>query len=244
MDEHKRVIGLAVLPLLVTGLVLLVAGLWVEPVEAQCGASATSCKNCHEVNAKYPVNGSGAWHTEHAFGDFCAFCHAGNVQAVEADAAHEGMIYPLSDLPGSCQSCHPGDYQALGEQYAVVLGVTLTVGGGGGLSGGNDASNRTSAPISAPGERNASGALIDFNRRYEIEVLGRPDFAVVGNGILWGALVGLTVFGGWLVWHYEGLGKLWKTLRKPDPDLEWLKKAYSGEYPVSGPVLPKKEDKA
>jgi len=51
----------------------------VEPVAAQCGASASSCKNCHEVNAKHPVNGSGDWHIKHAFGDFCSSCHSGNI---------------------------------------------------------------------------------------------------------------------------------------------------------------------
>ena len=184
------------LPLaLLGGVLLFLAGLMLVPdtAQAQCGSSSSSCKNCHEVNAEYPVNGSGDWHTSHAFGDFCAFCHGGNVQATDQAAAHEDMIYPLSDLEGSCASCHPTDYRDKGDVYAVALGVDLDAAGprgDGPASGGGegaetvDPSEQPSEPIAAPGERHASGALIDFNRRYEIEVLGQFDTSRTGNLIL------------------------------------------------------------
>ena len=63
--------------LMVAASILLVvaAGFWLAtatPASAQCGSQASSCKNCHEVQGQTPVNGDGtAWHTFHAFGDFC-----------------------------------------------------------------------------------------------------------------------------------------------------------------------------
>lgn len=230
-------VGLALLPL---------GGLFfASPVGAQCGSSASSCKNCHEVNAKYPVNNSGDWHVSHAFGDFCAFCHAGNVQAVDESAAHEGMIYPLSDLQGSCQSCHPNDLMDKAQVYAVALGVDLTAASGSGTSsGGSGGSESTdlsiiaSEPIPAPGERNASGALIDYNRRYDIEVLGMTDTSRIGDLILVIAGGLLLVVGAVLVWRFEKLGDVWRASRAV-PDDNWRKLAYSGAYDVRGPVIPR-----
>jgi hypothetical protein len=223
--------------LLLTLAVLLLA---VPPAQAQCGASASSCKNCHEVNAEYPVNGSGEWHISHAFGDFCVFCHAGNVQALEQDAAHEGMIYPLSDPQGSCQSCHPADYMEQAQVYAVALGVDLNAGEGGGsaTAGGSDVNpaDVPPDPIPAPGERHASGALIDYNRRYEIEVLGQFDTSVVGNAILVVMGVLLLIVGVALVWHFEKFGEALRKARAV-PDDDWRKLAYSGAYDVRGPVI-------
>jgi len=187
----------------------------VSPANAQCGTSASSCKNCHEVNAKHPVNASGEWHVSHAFGDFCSFCHAGNVQATDEKEAHEGMIDPLSDPKGSCASCHADDYQKKAEVYATALGAKINPdggkpandSGGGTSSGGTDdkanAANIESKPIDPPGEKYASGPLIDYNRRYDMEVLGKTDGSPVGNFILAVMAVGLTVFGAALVWHFE-----------------------------------------
>lgn len=226
------VLSMALLPVL--------ALVMVTPVDAQCGSSASSCKNCHEVNAEYPVNASGEWHVSHAFGDFCSFCHAGNVQAVEKDAAHEGMIYPLSDVAGSCQTCHPNDYMEQAGVYAVALGVDLSAadGGGPGSGGGaQDLADIVSKPISAPGERHASGALIDFNRRYEIEVLGLTDTSQLGNLIVALAGMALLAVGGALVWKFENLGEAWRKARAV-PDEDWRRLAYSGAYETRGPVVP------
>lgn len=125
------------IPIALMGLLAAII-LWPTPVGAQCGTQASSCKNCHEVQGKDPVNAKGDWHVQHAFGDFCEFCHAGNVTATDKDAAHQGMIYPLSDAKANCSSCHAKDYQDKAGIYAVALGVDLknppTAGGSGGAS--------------------------------------------------------------------------------------------------------------
>lgn len=103
----------------------------VPAVEAQCGSETSSCKSCHEVQGELPVNNDGTgWHESHAFGDFCYICHAGNLQATEMDAAHEGMVPPLSDLKASCQSCHPSDLDERAAVYTAILGVDTGIGTG------------------------------------------------------------------------------------------------------------------
>ncbi len=240
MTLFKRLIELLTIP---TGvlLILTAALLWPRAAQAQCGASASSCKNCHEVNAQYPVNTSGDWHISHAFGDFCAFCHAGNVQAKEQSPAHEGMIYPLSDPQGSCQSCHPADYLDLAQVYATALGVDLGGSAPGAISsGGSGAASELAAlasePISPPGERYASGALIDYNRRYAIEVLGHLDDSTVGNTILAVIGVALLIVGFIVVWRLEKLGDVWRSARATPAD-DWRRLAHSGAYEVMGPVI-------
>ena len=113
-----------------TGMLLIVlTGAWLitaTPTSAQCGSQASSCKNCHEVQGQISVNSDGtAWHTSHAFGDFCYICHAGNNQAANADEAHLGMVPPLSDIKASCQQCHPNDLQERAQVYATAMGVEL-----------------------------------------------------------------------------------------------------------------------
>src|SRR5512140_2390906 len=98
--------------------------------EAQCGSQASSCKNCHEVQAKDPVNADGTgWHQSHAFGDFCYICHGGNSQAKDETAAHAGMVAPMSDVKAACQQCHANDLQARADVYAKVLNVPVGMGG-------------------------------------------------------------------------------------------------------------------
>ena len=49
-----------------------------------------------------PVANNGDWHKVHAFGDFCEFCHAGNVQATAGELtkklAAQGWKKDGSDL--------------------------------------------------------------------------------------------------------------------------------------------------
>jgi hypothetical protein len=123
---HARKFYYFLLPisiLLLVGITLL----WpTPPAEAQCGSQASSCKSCHEVQGELPVNSDGTdWHESHAFGDFCEFCHAGNVQATEEADAHVGMVPPLSDVEAGCASCHPDDLMEKAEVYAVALGVSI-----------------------------------------------------------------------------------------------------------------------
>ena len=171
------------------------------PASAQCGSQASSCKNCHEVQAELPVNGDGTgWHTAHAFGDFCYLCHAGNNQAQDETEAHTGMVAPLSDVKAACIQCHPSDYEALAQEYATILGVEV---------GSGSASTATGDPAS--GEEVASAAaasdapcatdlavddpnLIDYAQRYDEIVLGKKPFNL-GNAILIG-MIGIVAVGG------------------------------------------------
>lgn len=210
--------------LFVGGVILLVGLMWPTPAGAQCGSSASSCKNCHEVQAELPVNGSGAWHTEHAFGDFCEFCHAGNVQATDKDEAHTGMAYPLEDINASCLSCHPNDVNELADVYAVALGVTVGAGAAGGSGGsappagsdsGSDvASTEGSEAAPEPAEPAANtGEIIDYNNQYERTVLNEREPVNMGNVILLVLFVALSAVGLYLVWRWEGLGDRWRELR-------------------------------
>lgn len=203
---------------------------------AQCGSSASSCKNCHEVQAKAPVNTQGAWHTQHAFGDFCEFCHAGNVKAKDQTAAHTGMVEPLADAQGSCQSCHPDNYMDRAQTYAAALGVTFGASGANanatpaaGASGATNASNSGAATADNTTECGpalpTSGQVIDVNAVYA--GLDEATKSMLGNAALLGLIgVVLVVLLG-LIWHFE----------KPLPRvMAYLKK--SANAPVLQTVTP------
>lgn len=202
----------------VTTLLLLVAiGFWLAtttPANAQCGSQASSCKNCHEVQGELPVNGDGtAWHTSHAFGDFCYICHAGNNQATDPAEAHTGTVAPLSDIQASCIQCHPNDLQDRAQVYASVLGVEL----------GSDAANPASAPEATVVETTNPVAtsnmpaateldvddpnLVNYTQRYNEIVLGKKPMNW-GNAILLGMIGLLVVGGGGFVVHNEKLVKV------------------------------------
>lgn len=112
--------------LLLGSFLIILSAFWVPATEAQCGSESSSCKDCHEVQGAFPVNNDGTgWHESHAFGDFCYICHAGNLQATDADAAHTSMVPPLEDIQASCQSCHPNDLEDRAQVYATTLGIAL-----------------------------------------------------------------------------------------------------------------------
>ena len=102
-----------------------------SPVSAQCGTQASSCKTCHEIQAKLRVNTKGDWHVQHSFGDFCVFCHAGDAKAKDKAKAHKGMVGPLADVSASCAACHEADCETRAGRYAKLLGVTVGMGSGG-----------------------------------------------------------------------------------------------------------------
>ncbi|MBK8987626.1 MAG: hypothetical protein IPM39_16370 [Chloroflexi bacterium] len=198
-----------------------------KPAQAQCGSSASSCRNCHEIQAQAPVNNDGTnWHEAHAFGDFCEFCHAGNVQATDMDAAHVGMEAPLDNIQVSCGNCHAADLAERADVYAVALGVT--VGAGSGSSGGSSGSeppasdNGTGGEVTAvvpPSSPSSSSArspvpvglvindpnVIDYVARYNETVLGIKQVNW-GNRILMG-LIAITLVGGggFVVWNEQRL---------------------------------------
>lgn len=206
--------------------ILAISLMWPDAANAQCGSSASSCKNCHEVQAEYPVNNSGDWHTAHAFGDFCEFCHAGNVQATAQDEAHAGMEYPLENINASCLSCHPSDVDERAAVYAVALGVTVGSSGGGGTTAvpPSDSPPADAAPpaepdttadtaVADPAPASDGGAIVDYNRQYDLTVLNQREPVNVGNVILVILLVGMTGLAAYLIWRWEGLNVKWHELR-------------------------------
>ena len=183
---------------------------WPTPAGAQCGSQASSCKNCHEVQGQDPVSANGDWHIQHAFGDFCEFCHAGNVTATDKDAAHTGMVSPMSDIKASCQQCHAADLTEKAQVYATTLGITLDSGGGGatpaaptntptdgGSTGDSGSPTTAQIAISAPiGNQPAidDPNVVDYAQLYDEIVLGKRP--VNWGNVILSALIGLILVGG------------------------------------------------
>jgi hypothetical protein len=150
------------------------------------------------VQGQKPVNKDGtSWHQSHAFGDFCANCHAGNVQATDKSAAHTAMIAPLSDIKANCAACHPSDTEARAQKYAVLLGVQV----GGGNSGGAGGSPTSVAPTRAPTPNSAPtsaapfvSGVVDYNQQYAQTVQGQV--VINWGNVIAGALIVLLVVGG------------------------------------------------
>jgi hypothetical protein len=203
--------------LITTGIFFLLPA---QPVSAQCGSQASSCKNCHETQAQDPVsNDLTTWHGQHAFGDFCYLCHGGNNQATDKTAAHTGMIDPLSDVVVNCKSCHPNDYEARAQIYGDTLGIKV-----GSLKATLAATQSapqasTAAPAAAaPNAPQAPAApaqaavipaadLVDYTQRYNETVLGQKPVNV-GNVILILMIAGLLLGGGYFVLSREHLVKV------------------------------------
>ncbi len=171
-----------------------------QSADAQCGSSASSCRSCHEIQKMAPVSTKGAWHSAHAFGDFCAFCHSGNTKSKEKAAAHVGMVAPLSDVKAACQSCHPNDFIDRAKKYAAALGKPIGTG-----------SSASNPPVTGSGEKptNVSfgpvppmgGTMIDLNRVYA--GLDQPQPNVVGNAILVAMILMVALVLTTLVFYYE-----------------------------------------
>ena len=200
-------------------MLVIAASLWLmtaTPVKAQCGSQASSCKNCHEVQGEMSVNADGTgWHQSHAFGDFCYICHAGNNQATDKAAAHEGMVAPLSDINAACQQCHVADLQERAQVYATALGVEIGSGASAPASGGDV----TAAPVSAEttstvvSNQDCGAIVVDdpnavnYAQNYNEIVLGKKPINW-GNMILIG-MIGLMVVGsGGYVLNREKLVKV------------------------------------
>ncbi len=216
-------------------LVVLATGVWLataQTVHAQCGSQASSCKNCHEVQAKDPVNNDGtSWHQAHAFGDFCYICHGGNQTATDETAAHAAMVAPLSDPKAACQQCHPSDYQSLAQGYADKLGVSLGASGAQPSASPANATpgtavNPTSTPQPAAAAPQATLSpndpnLVNYVQRYDAQVLGQSP-TNWGNVILLIMIAALLIGGGGLVVSREGLIRV--SFRET--------KAVEGEFPA------------
>ena len=187
--------GLAVV--IAAGIFLMTA----TPASAQCGSQASSCKNCHEVQGEMPVNADGTgWHQSHAFGDFCYICHAGNNQAKDKAAAHEGMADPLSDVKAACQQCHVADLDARAKVYADKLGVEVGSGSASPAAGESEAVavSAESAPVAASNQCNEvvvdDPDAVNYKQNYDEIVLGKKP-TNWGNMLLIG-MIGVMLVGG------------------------------------------------
>lgn len=202
MQHKKPIVSLVttgILIVVISAIALAVA----TPAHAQCGSQASSCKNCHEVQAQDPVNSDGTgWHQSHAFGDFCYICHGGNQQATDKTAAHEGMADPLSDVKVACQQCHVSDLDVRAKVYADALGVTLGSSSSAPVSGTPEAAPATtvaSTPAAAS-TQSCNAVVVDdpnavnYAQNYDEIVLGKKPINW-GNMILLG-MIGLMVIGG------------------------------------------------
>ncbi len=214
-----------------------IALLSVQGVSAQCGSQASSCKNCHETQAKDPVNSDGTgWHQSHAFGDFCYICHGGNSQSLDESAAHTGMVDPMADVQTACAQCHPNDLQARVDVYAAKLGKPA-----GSLSSAPAAPIGTAA-VTNPTPSNAASAaatptsqapspahsmplpanatVVDYVQRYDQRVLHQEP-TNWGNVILGILIAAMVVGGGGMIILRERLVRV--TFKETKP--------VSGEYP-------------
>jgi len=204
--------------LLITGSVFLMTA---TPVKAQCGSQASSCKNCHETQAQFLVNADGTiWHTQHAFGDFCYLCHAGNNRATDKVAAHTGMVDPLADINLSCKNCHPTDTLAKAQIMADILGKQVGMGGTevATSEAGLYATPASVAALPASSEPAASAPattvlavddpnLVNYTQRYNETVLGKHPVNW-GNAILIAMILLFAVGGGGFVLLNEKLVKV------------------------------------
>ena len=201
-------------PFVLAGLVIALSlfVFWRTPqVNAQCGSQASSCKNCHEVQGKKPVNNDGTgWHESHAFGDFCYICHAGNSQATDEKKAHTGMVAPLSDVKASCQQCHVDDLMKRAQVYADELGVEIGEGDAQAAAGSeqssaeqtseassSEATTETASQFTVPAASEIDvddPNLVDYVKRYDEIVLGHHPVNM-GNIILL-VLIALVAIGG------------------------------------------------
>jgi hypothetical protein len=212
MHHHKLAFWLitaGIMFLITTGIFFLLPA---QPVSAQCGSQASSCKNCHETQAQDPVgNDLTTWHGQHAFGDFCYLCHGGNNQATDKTAAHTGMINPLSDIMVSCKSCHPKDYEARAKIYGDTLGITInslkaTIAATTNPPAGPSGVSATAASA-VPAAAVPAADMVDYSQRYNEVALGKKPVNV-GNIIAIVLIAALVLGGGFLVARREGWFKV------------------------------------
>ncbi len=226
MQRRKLSILLATAGLLML-LVVAAALALPQTAKAQCGSQASSCKNCHEVQGKDPVNNDGTgWHQAHAFGDFCYICHGGNNQATDENAAHAGMVSPLSDVQAACAQCHPNDLQARAEVYAKALGVQVQMGASAAPAATAAPAGATQAAAPAQPAAPVAAApvdksnIVDYVQRYDENVLGEHP-TNWGNVILLVLIAAMVVGGGGFIITREGLVRVSFKETKP----------VTGEYP-------------
>ena len=106
-------------------IVLLAFGFSLISVDAvaQCGATVSQCRQCHEIDKRHPVLADGRpWHKDHAFGDFCVACHGGDGTATDSAVAHDGLMSPLRAYRITCGTamCHGSAAEELAARYKAL----------------------------------------------------------------------------------------------------------------------------
>lgn len=114
------------IPFIVTGIILVLIATGVTiPVKAE-GATPppeSGCISCHEN--LYYLHDTGKWFCLCAEQMTCTCCHGGDPQSLNEDTAHTGMVlYPTRNEAGTCQQCHPQDYDARVEHFSKIAGVS------------------------------------------------------------------------------------------------------------------------
>jgi len=230
---------------------LLIAGLFLlttaTRTSAQCGSQASSCKNCHETQAKDPVNNDGTtWHTQHAQIDACVSCHAGNPQSTDETQAHAGMVAWYSDIKAGCASCHPNDYQQLAQEYATTLGVTL---GAVGPTQPATTTEPTAVTSSTMGTTSTGGGIvvnqpgtIDYVQQYNATVLGKTPINwgnVIVVILIFGMLFGGGAFVYWNERRRRGLKGFFtvKAAKAPMEGVTPIAEGYSNEVSELLPLI-------
>ncbi|MBS1271227.1 MAG: hypothetical protein MAGBODY4_00356 [Candidatus Marinimicrobia bacterium] len=199
-----------------TGIFLLLFFGSMSSVYAQCGASLSSCKTCHEVKRTMPVMTKGDWHKDHSFGDFCEFCHGGNTASKVQAEAHEGInMIPVKTPGNTCSSCHPDDYNDRAQTYAEILNVEIDESGGAVQTTSNDVITDAPTEEMSSGESTAvaksepvtsvsvpsSGEVVDFNELLKEDPEEHP--INTGNAILIVLIIGLSIVFLGMYWGFN-----------------------------------------
>ena len=188
----------------------------ISSVYAQCGASLSSCKTCHEVKRAMPVMTEGDWHKDHSFGDFCEFCHGGNTASKVKAEAHEGInMLPVKTPGNTCSSCHPDDYNDRAQTYAEILNVEIDESGGAEQTASNDVASDAPAEKKASSESTTvaktepvtsvsvptGGEVVDFNELLKEDPEEHP--INTGNAILIVLIIGLSIVFLGMYWGFN-----------------------------------------
>jgi hypothetical protein len=99
----------------IMGAAVVFATLAPRSADAQCGATVSSCRQCHELGVEKTLRGADPWHQDHAFGDLCSNCHGGDRASGDLSLAHLGIVDPLENGGERCRGCHA-------EEHAAVAG--------------------------------------------------------------------------------------------------------------------------
>ncbi len=208
------------LSILLAGVLLVFGIIWMQTpqtVDAQCG-NPSSCKTCHEIQGKDPVNTNGAWHVDHVPYDACAVCHGGNRDAKDETTAHVGVVNQLAGMTASCQNCHTDDLTQACNTYATTLGVTID---GSTLSAQKPSGSLVSVFGAQPAGPSAPASATNISAPIAVQPETKPQ-NTTGNLILGLLLVaGVAGGSGYVVWNER------RRLRESAQGQSWLRWAWS-----------------